>query len=87
MIFLVKKGNIHELKGGKKLQVPAWEIIPYPDDGKVAFRVSIKFGGKKLHFTVHNPVKEFLRLGYYTHAQRVFWACRLLFDRPHIAKR
>jgi superfamily I DNA/RNA helicase len=75
-----------ELKGGKKRQVPAWEIIPYPDDGKVAFRASITFGGNKLQFAVHNPVNELLRLGFYTHAQRVFWACRLLFDRPHIAE-
>lgn len=75
-----------ELKGGKKRQVPAWEIIPYPDNGKVAFRASITFGGNKLQFVVHNPVNELLRLGFYTHAQRVFWACRLLFDRPHIAE-
>lgn len=74
-----------ELKGGKKLQVPAWEIIPYPENDKVAFRASVNFGGKKLQFTAHNAVKEFMRLGYYTHAQRVYWACRLLFDRPHIA--
>lgn len=74
-----------ELKGGKKRQVPAWEIIPYPDNTNVAFRASINFGGNRLHFPVHNPVKELMRLGYYTHAQRVYWACRLLFDRPHLA--
>jgi len=26
-----------------------------------------------------------LKLGFYTHAQRVYWACHLLFKRPHIA--
>lgn len=75
-----------ELKKGGKLRVPAWEIIPYPDDGKVTFRASTDFGGNALHFKVHNPVNELLRLGFYTHAQRIFWACRLLFDRPHIAE-
>ncbi len=74
------------LKGGQKRQVPAWEIIPYPDNGKVAFRASTTFGGNNLQFGIHNPMNELLRLGYYTHEQRVFWACQLLFDRPHIGK-
>ena len=76
-----------ELTGGRKRQVPAWEIIPYPENGKVAFKASRTFGGNKLQFGGHNPMNELLRLGFYTHAQRVFWACRLLFDRPHIAER
>lgn len=76
-----------ELKGGRKLQIPAWEIIPYPENGKVAFKASKVFGGKKLQFTGHNPVQELMTLGFYTHAQRVHWACRLLFARPHIAER
>lgn len=76
-----------ETTGGKKLQVPAWEIIPYIDDGKYAFKASRTFGGKKLQFTGHNPVDGLLTLGIYTHAQRVYWACRLLFARPHIAER
>jgi superfamily I DNA/RNA helicase len=76
-----------ELKGGRKCQVPAWEIIPYLDNGKVAFKASRTFGGNKLQFARHNPMKELLSMGFYTHAQRVFWACRLLFDRPHIGER
>ena len=76
-----------ELRGGRKLQVPAWEIIPYPDNGKVAFKASRTFGGNKLQFAGYKPMKELLSLGFYTHAQRVFWACRLLFDRPHIGER
>lgn len=76
-----------QLNGGRKLQVPAWEIIPYPENGKTAYKASMQFGGVKLQFTNHNPVKELMTLGYYTHAQRVHWACRLLFDRPHIAER
>ncbi len=76
-----------EFKGGRKAKVPAWEIIPYLDNGKVAFKASRTFGGKELQFIGYNPVKELLAVGYYTHAQRVYWACRLLFDRPHIAER
>ncbi len=74
-----------ELKRGGKRQVPAWEIIPYPENGKVAFKASRTYGGSILQFGVLNPANELLRLGFYTHVQRVFWACRLLFDRPHIA--
>jgi len=53
----------------------------------VAFKASAVFGGNKLQFTGYNPVKELMTLGFYTHAQRVHWACRILFDRPHIAER
>lgn len=74
-----------EGSGGQKRPVPAWEIIPFPDNGKVAFRASSRFGGKTLSFQWGNPVAEFYKLGYYTHAQRVYLACRILFDRPHIA--
>jgi superfamily I DNA/RNA helicase len=72
-------------KGGGKTSVPAWEISPFPDNTKIAFRASRAFGGKKLQFEVLNPVTELMKLGFYTHAQRIYWACRLLFDRPHIA--
>ena len=74
-----------EATDGKKRPVPAWEIIPFPENGMVAFRASSGFGGKILSFQWGNPVTEFFRLGYYTHAQRVYLACRILFDRPHIA--
>jgi len=74
-----------EVDGEKKRPVPAWEIIPFPDNGKIAFRASSKFGGKNLSFQKGNPVTEFFKVGYYTHAQRVYLACRILFDRPYIA--
>lgn len=74
-----------ELSRGRKRNVPAWEIIPFPDDGKVAFKASRKFGGQTLEFKRHNPVQEFFRLGLYTHAQRIYLACRIIFARPHIA--
>lgn len=75
-----------QLSKGVKLQVPAWQVIPYLDNGKYAYKASIDFGGNKLQSTAYDAMKEFLSLGFYTHAQRVFWACRLLFDRPHIAE-
>lgn len=74
-----------EMANERKRPVPAWEIIPFPDNGKVAFRASSRFGGKTLSFQWGNPVAEFFKLGYYTHAQRVYLACRILIDRPHIA--
>ncbi len=74
-----------ELTGGRKIQLPAWEIIPFLDNGKIAFKASNSFGGKKLQLIGNDPVMELLKLGFYTHAQRVYWACRLLFNRPHIA--
>ena len=74
-----------ELTGGKKCPVPAWEIIPFPDNKKVAFRASSGFGGKILSFQRDNPVSEFIRLGFYTHAQRVYLACMILIGHPHIA--
>jgi superfamily I DNA/RNA helicase len=74
-----------DFKGGRKAPVPAWEIIPFPDNGKIAFKASDAFGGKKLLPSGNDPVKELMKLGLYTHSQRVYWACRLLFNRPHIA--
>jgi len=76
-----------KLATGRSLQVPAWEIIPYLEDNKNAFRASRSFGGGRLDFSEPNPVRELLALGYYTHSQRAYWACRLLLDRPHIAQR
>jgi len=75
-----------ELKGGKKSTVPAWEIIPFPDNGKIAYKASSSFGGRTLSFRWGNPVNEFFDLGYYTHAQRVYLACKILISRPHIAE-
>lgn len=76
-----------EVGHGKKRPVPAWEIFPFPDEsGKFSFRASSSFGGKTLDFQWNNPVNEFFKLGFYTHAQRVYLACRILFDRPHIAE-
>ena len=72
-------------KGRQKIPVPAWEVIPYPEDMKLRFKSSIAFGNQPLA-AAHKPVHRLLSLGYYTHAQRVFWACKLLIERPHIAE-
>jgi len=72
--------------GNKKRPVPAWELIPYLDGTKIRFKTSSSYGSKSITIHGPNPIRELLSLGFYTHAQRVSWACRLLFDRPHIAE-
>ena len=72
-------------KGRQKIPVPAWEVIPYPEDMKLRFKSSLAFGNQPLA-AAYKPVHRLLSLGYYTHAQRVFWACKLLIERPHIAE-
>ena len=72
-------------KGGRRIPVPAWEVIPYPDGTKVRFKRPRTFGN--LPFAAANEAVHYLlSLGFYTHAQRVFWGCKLLFKRPHIAE-
>ena len=67
-------------RGNRKIPVPAWEIIPYPDGTKLRFRTP-----RGVEVAGGPAVKELLLRGFYTHDQRAFWACRLLFDRPHMA--
>lgn len=67
--------------------VPAWEITPFIEEGnKVAFKASLQYGGAKLPPQRGVPVHELFKLGFYTHSQRVYLACRILFERPHIAE-
>ena len=70
---------------GRMRPVPAWDIIPLPQNGKVAYKASSKQGGKEISSNGQSAVEEFMKLGMYTHEHRVFWACYLLFKRPHIA--
>lgn len=72
-------------EGNQKIPIPAWEVIPYPENTKPRFKTSHTFGNQPLA-AARDPVHELLSLGFYTHAQRVFWACMLLFERPHIAE-
>lgn len=71
--------------GQQKVPVPAWEIVPYLDDAKIRFKTSYAFGSQHID-NAAGPVRSLLSVGFYTHAQRVFWACKLLFKRPHIAE-
>ena len=73
---------------GRKVQVPAWDIVPYPEGGKLAFKATDSYHGIKLD-SAHSALsvmKEFLARGFYAHQHRVFWAYQLLKSRPHIAK-
>ncbi len=73
-------------QGNQKIPVPAWEVVPYLDDNKkLGFR-TLPTSGSQPVADAGGPVQELLSLGFYTHAQRVFWACKLLFNRPHIAE-
>ena len=73
-------------KGGGKIPVPAWEIIPYLEYGtKLRFKASTTFGNRPIAAATE-PVYKLLSMGFYTHAQRIFWAFQLLIERPHIAK-
>lgn len=67
--------------------VPAWEIVPcFLQKNNIGFKASEAFGGRTLQFSEKNPVDELMKLGFYTHAQRVYWASLILKNRPHIAK-
>ncbi len=71
--------------GNRNIPVPAWEVIPFLDGTKLRFKASSSFGNRPITDAT-TPVYELLSLGYYTHDQRIFWACKLLSERPHIAK-
>jgi len=73
-----------KMKGNRTIPVPAWETIPFPQDNTVAYKASSTFGGQELNGG--SAVMNLMLLGFYTHSQRVFWACHLLFKRPHIVK-
>lgn len=72
--------------GGRKQPIPAWEILPYPDGKKLRSRTSRTRGNLDLPSESIAAVRALLDLGYYTHSHRVFWACKVLFDRPHLAR-
>lgn len=74
--------------GPKPMPIYAWDIIPAVEANQAVFRASNDFGGKLLDTTAaFTAVKELLKLGFYTHAQRAFWARKLLKERPHITAR
>ena len=69
----------------RNFPVPAWDIIPYSRDAKVRFKAP-PISGDLPVTAAKDAVRALLSLGFYTHSQRVFWACRLLSARPHIAE-
>ena len=71
-------------RDGQKIPVPAWEVIPYPDGTEVRFKASSSFRNQPIAAATA-PVYKLLSLGFYTHPQRIFWARKLLIERPHIA--
>jgi superfamily I DNA/RNA helicase len=68
--------------GNQKVPIQAWEIVPYGNVDKLLLK---KRKGKELPSVAIATVRSLMSLGYYTHEQRVFWACKLLKERPHIA--
>ncbi len=72
-------------RGGQKIPVRAWDVIPYLEGTKPCFKASLASEDLPLA-AAGAAVHKLLSLGFYTHAQRVFWACKLLFKRPHIAE-
>ena len=74
-------------KGGKKIPIPAWGIMPIVEDRKVALRGSIGDGEFCIDRNFGLPVMQaFLDAGFYTHSQRNFWACRLLLQTPRLCE-
>ena len=65
--------------GGRKIPVPAWDVIPYPDGtGSSASRrhqASSEIGPVAAAYCA--CPQDCCHLGFYTHAQRIFWACKL----------
>ena len=75
----------HQSDKGQR-PVPAWEIIPFfQQKNKIGFKASETFGSRTLTFSGSDPVSELMKLGFYTHDQRVYWASQILKSRPHIA--
>jgi superfamily I DNA/RNA helicase len=74
--------------GSRKMPVYAWDIVPAVEAEKVVFRTSNEVGSKPLDKQgAFAATEELLSLGFYTHAQRAFWANRLLRAHPHITAR
>jgi superfamily I DNA/RNA helicase len=79
--------NKHKLKVvfEKTRPVYAWDIVPFLEDVGDKKKVVYKSAGKTLSSQARKAVQELFNLGYYTHAQRVFLAFKILLERPNIA--
>ena len=69
----------------KKTPVMAWDIVPYLDDNNKN-RFKTPKGSLLETNAAKGAVSALLSLGFYTHKQRVFWACKLLIKFPHLAQ-
>ncbi len=72
-------------QGGPTYPVQAWDVIPYPNGTEIRFKAR-RTARNLPHGAANEAVQELLSAGFYTHAQRLFWACNLLSERPHIAE-
>jgi superfamily I DNA/RNA helicase len=72
-----------ENKNGKLYKIPAWEIVPFPLASGISFK---KTGGGQHIPHGERALTEFFRYGFYTDEQRVYFAYRILSERPHILK-
>jgi hypothetical protein len=74
--------------GSTKLPVHAWQIVPAIESGKLVFRGPAEYGSIPLDAkSADTATMELLKLGFYTHGQRAYWANRLLSQKPHITAR
>lgn len=73
--------------GPKKMPVYAWKIVPAIESNQLVFRAG-EYGNKLLDKAkAAAATTELLRLGFYTHEQRAYWANRVLAEKPHITAR
>ncbi len=71
---------------GKQCPIPAWQIAPRIEDGKLAFSGSLGYGNVALPPSeAYSKILQLLQYGYYTHAHRGMWAVLLLKHNPDIA--
>jgi len=65
---------------GRNMPVHAYDITPVVSDDDVKFT----YQGAELSINQNNPVIELFKAGYYTHSQRLFFACLLLAENEHV---
>ncbi len=71
---------------GRNIPKYAWQVIPFPEDDKIRYKSTSKYGDQILDNTqAYSAILHHMKMGYYTHQQRAFWGCLLLHRKPHIA--
>lgn len=64
----------------RSMPVHAYDITPVVSDDDVKYT----YQGAELSINQNNPVIELFKAGYYTHSQRLFFACLLLAENEHV---